>query len=61
MDALCAQLLLQFYAEAFETSQVFWPWSEDMHVVLIYNPQIIFITFSAKLNFSDIFTNKVNR
>ena len=33
--------------DSFETSQVFWSWSEDMHVLWIYNPQFIFITFSA--------------
>ena len=30
---LCAQLLLQFYADSFETFQMFLSWSEDMHVV----------------------------
>ena len=30
-----AHLLLQFYIDSFETSQVFWTWSEDMHVVWI--------------------------
>ena len=33
VGTLWAQLLLQFYADSFETSLVFWPWSEDMHVV----------------------------
>ena len=33
VGTLCAQLLLQFYIDSFETSQVFWPWSKDMHVV----------------------------
>ena len=82
---VCAQLLLQFYDDSFETSQVFWSWSKDMHVnrywvpcvcvrnssysfmmILLklhrcfghglkicmwfrYNPQIIFVTFSAGL------------
>ena len=32
---LCAQLLLQFYADSFETLQMFLSWSEDMHVVWI--------------------------
>ena len=32
---LCVQLLLQFYADSFETLQLFLSWSEDMHVVLI--------------------------
>ena len=28
MGTLCAHLLLQFYIDSFETSQVFWTWSE---------------------------------
>ena len=32
---LCAQLLLQFYADSFETLQMFSSRSEDMHVVWI--------------------------
>ena len=32
---LRAQLLLQFYTNSFETSLVFWSWSEDIHVVWI--------------------------
>ena len=32
---LCAQLLLQFYADSFETLQRFLSWSENMHVVWI--------------------------
>ena len=32
---LCAHLLLQFFADSFETSQMFLSWSEDMHVVWI--------------------------
>ena len=32
---LCAQLLLQLYADSFETLQMFLSWSEDMHVVWI--------------------------
>ena len=35
LGTLCAHLLLQFYIDSFETSQVFWTWSEDMHVVWI--------------------------
>ena len=41
MGILCAQLLLHFYADYFETLQVLLSWSEDLHVVLIYNPLII--------------------
>ena len=32
-DTLWARLLLQFYTDSFETSLVFWLWSENMHVV----------------------------
>ena len=35
VGTLCAQLLLQFYADSFETSHVFWSWTEDVHVVWI--------------------------
>ena len=35
VGTLCAQLLLQFYADSFETLQMFLSWSEDMHVVWI--------------------------
>ena len=35
VGTLCAQLLLQFYADSFETLQMFLSWSEDMHVVRI--------------------------
>ena len=34
-DTLCAQLLLQFYADPFKTLQMFLSWSEEMHVVWI--------------------------
>ena len=35
VGTLWAQLVLQFYTYPFETSLVFWSWSEDMHVVWI--------------------------
>ena len=35
VGTLCAQLLLQFYANSFETLQMFLSWFEDMHVVWI--------------------------
>ena len=35
VGTMCAQLLLQFYANYFETSLVFWQWSEDVHVAWI--------------------------
>ena len=39
---LWAKLLLQFYADSFETSLVFWSWSEDMHVVWIKSSEYIY-------------------
>ena len=50
VGTLCAQLLLQFYADSFETSQMFLSWSEDMHVVWRYYPEIIFCHFFRNLN-----------
>ena len=55
VGTLCAQLLLQFYIDSFETSQVFCTWPEDMHGLKIcmwfgYIPQIIFYHFFRKLN-----------
>ena len=35
VGTLCAQLLLQFYADSLETLQLFWSLSEDVHVVWI--------------------------
>ena len=35
MDTLCAQLLLQFFADPFGILQVFLSRSEDVHVVWI--------------------------
>ena len=49
VGTLCAQLLLQFYADSFETLQIFLSWSEDMHVVWIL-PEIIFCHFFHNLN-----------
>ena len=37
VGTLWAQLLLEFSTDSFETSLVFWSWSEDMHVVRIYS------------------------
>ena len=45
MGTLCAHLLLQFYIDSFETSQVFWTWSEDMHVVWIYSSNYFYHFF----------------
>ena len=38
MGTLCVHLLILFYADSFETSQVFWSWFEDVHAV--YTPGI---------------------
>ena len=60
MGTLCAHLLLQFYIDSFETSQVFW--SEDMHVIWIYSSDYFLSLFpQVELgHFSGIFTIKVN-
>ena len=42
---LCAQLLLQFYADSFETLQMFLSWSEDMHMVGILFRKLNFVIF----------------
>ena len=38
VNTLCAQPLLQFYVNYFETLQILWSWLEEMHVVL-HKPQ----------------------
>ena len=61
MGTLCAQLLLQFDADSFETSQVFWSWSEDVHVVWILSSDYILslsLQFELSL-FSGIITIKI--
>ena len=45
------QLLLQFFADFFETSHVFWTWLK-ICMWCGYNPQIIFYHFFRKLNFA---------
>ena len=62
VGTLCAQLLLQFYIDSFETSQVFCTWSEDMHVIWIYSSDYFLTLFPPVelSHFSDIFTIKVN-
>ena len=60
---LCAQLLLQFYSDSFETSQMFRPCFEDVHVVWILSSDQCFTLFSQFepiSHFSDILTTKVN-
>ena len=55
VGTLCAQLLLQFYIDSFETSQVFCTWSEDMHVVWIYSSDY-FLTLFRQLNLAIFLT-----
>ena len=45
MGTLCAQLLLQFHANSFNTLHVLWAWSKDM-LWFENNPWIIFVIFS---------------
>ena len=47
MDTFRAQLLLQFYSDSFETSLVYWLWSEDMHAVRYVILRLFFDTFFA--------------
>ena len=49
MGTFCVQLLLQFYGDSFETSQVF---EHGLKICMWfgYNPQIIFYHFFRKLN-----------
>ena len=60
---LCAQLLLQFYADLFETLQMFLSWSEDMHVIWILSWDYFFSLFPQfeLSHFLGVFTIKVNR
>ena len=44
MGTLCAHLLIQFYINSFETSQVFCTWSEDKIL------RLFFYHFFCKLN-----------
>ena len=43
VDTLWAQILLQFWADPFETLQVYWSWSEDMHV--LFTESLIYFLF----------------
>ena len=47
-------------ADSFETLRVFRSWSEDVHIVSIYNPQIIFCDFFHKMKLV-IFEDKMDR
>ena len=46
VGTLWTQLLTQFYADSFQTSLVFWSWSENMRVVWILSSGF-FVTFFA--------------
>ena len=37
VGTLCMQLLIQFYANSFETLQMCWSWSEEVHVLWKYS------------------------
>ena len=41
----CTRNLLQFQADPFETLHTLLEWSEDMHIVFLQNPEIIFYHF----------------
>ena len=49
MGSLWTQLLLQVLTDLFETLQVFLSWSEDVHLILGYPPDIFLSTFSTFL------------
>ena len=48
MDNSCAQLLLHFYADSFETLQMIWSWFEDVHIFWILASD--YFTYCFKLN-----------
>ena len=49
MGTLCAHLLLQFYIDSLETSQVFLTWSETC-MWFGYNPQILSLCLQFELS-----------
>ena len=63
MGTLCAHLLLQFYIDSFETSQLFCTWSEDMHMVSILSSDYFLSLFlQVELShFSGIITINICR
>ena len=53
-DTVWAQLLLHFYTNSFETSLVFWSWSEDMHVVWIMEFSLVLHTRENSVVFNTL-------
>ena len=47
MGTLCAQLLLQFYIDQFETLQALFAWSVDVHVVFALSSIKVLLLFST--------------
>ena len=60
MGTLCAQLLLQFYANLFQTLQVFLSWSEDMHVVWKYSSDHFFSLLIVHISFTHYKAGDIN-
>ena len=62
VGTLWAQLLVQICTDSFETSLVFWSWSDDMHVVWVISSDYFLLLFlQVELShFSGIIYNKVN-
>ena len=59
VGTLCAQCLLQFYANSFKTLHVLWTWSEDMHVVWTFKVHLLLLSFYLvfeSCHFSAIFS-----
>ena len=44
VGTLCAQLL-QFYADCFETLQMFWSWSENVHIYWNLSSDCVLLPF----------------
>ena len=53
---LCMQLLLQFYADSFETLQVFRSWSKEVHIFCIISDYFLLLYY--KLNFRHLLQSK---
>ena len=50
VGTLCAQPLIQFYTDQFETLQALLSWSVDVHVVLALSSIKLFFHFFRLLN-----------
>ena len=51
VDTLCAQLLIQFYTDRFETLHTLLSWSVDVHMVLaLLSVKLLSIFFTFKLS-----------